>query len=60
MSEKTDSGFRLDIDDVKVEKKAEAACDTKLIKGIVLDKEVVHGGMPKSRKSQDCSHQLCS
>src|SRR3712207_139509 len=48
VSEKTDSGFRLDIDDVKVEKKAGGSIrDTKLIKGIVLDKEVVHGGMPK-------------
>jgi thermosome len=48
VSEKTDSGFRLDIDDVKVEKKAGGSLrDTKLIKGIVLDKEVVHGGMPK-------------
>src|SRR5215218_3162913 len=44
VSEKTDSGFRLDIDDVKVEKKAGGSLrDTKLIKGIVLDKEVVHG-----------------
>src|ERR687890_64961 len=48
VSEKTDSGFRLDIDDVKVEKKAGGSIrDTKLIKGIVLDKEIVHGGMPK-------------
>src|ERR687895_356097 len=48
VSEKTDSGFRLDVDDVKVEKKAGGSLrDTKLIKGIVLDKEVVHGGMPK-------------
>src|SRR5687768_3274143 len=48
VSEKTDSGFRLDIDDVKVEKKAGGSIrDTNLIKGIVLDKEVVHGGMPK-------------
>src|SRR3989475_8428891 len=48
VAEKTDSGFRLDIDDIKVEKKAGGSVrDTKLIKGIVLDKEVVHGGMPK-------------
>src|ERR687891_590876 len=48
VSEKTDSGFKLDIDDVKVEKKAGGSLhDTKLVKGIVLDKEVVHGGMPK-------------
>src|SRR5919109_1274570 len=48
VSEKTDSGFRFDVDDVKVEKKSGGSLrDTKLIKGIVLDKEVVHGGMPK-------------
>src|SRR6058998_2136847 len=48
VAEKTDSGYRLDIDDIKVEKKAGGSIrDTKLIKGIVLDKEVVHGGMPK-------------
>jgi thermosome len=48
VSEKSDSGYRLDIDDIKVEKKAGGSIrDTRLIKGIVLDKEVVHGGMPK-------------
>jgi archaeal chaperonin len=40
--------FKIDIDNIKVEKKAGGSIrDTKLIKGIVLDKEVVHGGMPK-------------
>src|ERR671932_2016432 len=48
VSEKSDSSYRVDIDDVKVEKKAGGSLhETKLIKGIVLDKEVVHGGMPK-------------
>jgi thermosome len=48
VSESNDSGHEVDIDDVKVEKKAGGSLrDTKLIKGIVLDKEVVHGGMPK-------------
>jgi archaeal chaperonin len=48
VSEQSDSGFRVDIDDIKVEKKAGGSLrDTKMIKGIVLDKEVVHGGMPK-------------
>jgi thermosome len=42
------NGYRVDLDDVKVEKKAGGSlADTKMIKGIVLDKEVVHGGMPK-------------
>ena len=48
VSESSESGYLVDIDDVKVEKKAGGSLrDTKLIKGIVLDKEVVHGGMPK-------------
>lgn len=48
VSEPRESGYLVDIDDVKVEKKAGGSLrDTKLIKGIVLDKEVVHGGMPK-------------
>jgi len=48
VADKTDSGYKMDVDDVKVEKKAGGSIkDTKLIKGIVLDKEVVHSGMPK-------------
>ena len=48
VSDKSDSGYKVDIDDIKVEKKAGGSLrDTTLIKGIVLDKEVVHGAMPK-------------
>ena len=48
VAEKVDTNYRLDIDDIKVEKKAGGSLrDTKLIKGIVLDKEIVHGQMPK-------------
>jgi len=48
VAEKVKDKFKVDIDDVKVEKKAgEALTDTKLINGIVLDKDVVHSGMPK-------------
>jgi archaeal chaperonin len=48
VSEKIGSVYKVDIEDVKVEKKAGGSLrDTKLIKGIVLDKEVVHGGMPR-------------
>ncbi|MHA2174131.1 MAG: thermosome subunit alpha [Candidatus Hodarchaeales archaeon] len=43
----TGSG-KIDIDDIKVEKKeGEDIESTLLVKGIVLDKEVVHAGMPK-------------
>jgi chaperonin GroEL (HSP60 family) len=48
VSETFDSKNKVDIDDIKVEKKAGGSLkDTTLIQGIVLDKEVVHGGMPK-------------
>ena len=48
VSDQSESGFKVDIDDVKVEKKAGGSLrDTRMIRGIVLDKEVVHGGMPK-------------
>ena len=48
VAEKTEEGYRVDVDDVKVEKKpGESITDTKLIRGIVIDKEVVHPGMPK-------------
>jgi archaeal chaperonin len=40
--------LKVDLDNIKVEKKAGGSMrDTKLVKGIVLDKEVVHAGMPK-------------
>jgi thermosome len=39
---------KVDIDNIKVEKKAGASIhDTQLIRGIILDKEVVHGAMPR-------------
>jgi len=48
VAEKSGDKYRVDIDDIKVEKKAGGSIsDTKFIHGIVLDKEVVHGGMPK-------------
>jgi thermosome len=52
VAEQTPEGWKADVDDVKVEKKAGGSLtDTTLIKGIVIDKEVVHQGMPKSVKN---------
>jgi archaeal chaperonin len=40
--------FKIDIDNIKVEKKAGGSLrDGQLIQGIVIDKEIVHVGMPK-------------
>jgi archaeal chaperonin len=48
VAEKRDKGYTVDIENVKVEKKPGGSLkDTRLIQGIVLDKEVVHSGMPK-------------
>ena len=45
---KEDGSYQVDIDNIKVEKKpGGSTSDTRMIRGIVLDKEVVHAGMPK-------------
>ena len=45
---KNGESYDVDIDDIKVEKKAGGSIkDSMIIQGIVLDKEIVHGGMPK-------------
>ncbi len=46
VTKKGDS-YSVDLDNIKVEKKTgESIRDTQIIKGIVLDKEIVHSGMP--------------
>lgn len=48
VAEKTPTGYKADVDDVLVEHKTgESLKDTSLINGIVIDKEIVHSGMPK-------------
>jgi thermosome len=48
VAEKAGDKYKVDIDNIKVEKKGGGSIrDTQLIHGIVLDKEIVHGGMPK-------------
>lgn len=45
------SGETVDVDDIKLEKRASGSMnDSQLIDGIVIDKEVVHSGMPKKRE----------
>ena len=49
--ESNNKKFKVDIDNIKIEKKPGGSIkDTKLINGIVLDREVVHGGMPRVLK----------
>ena len=48
VARKVGEDFTVDLDDIMVEKKpGESMSETKLIEGVVLDKEVVHSGMPK-------------
>jgi thermosome len=48
VAEKKGDVYKVDVDDVKVEKKTgESLIETSLINGIVLDKEIAHSGMPK-------------
>jgi thermosome len=52
IAEKLDGKYRADIDNIQVEKKhGGAVADTKLIKGLVLDKERIHPRMPRVQKN---------
>lgn len=56
-NKKNDGDYKVDLDNIKVEKKAGGSiADTLLVKGIVLDKEIVHSGMPT--KIQDAKIAL--
>ena len=47
LAEKEGERYKVDLDNIKVEKKHGGAIeDTELIKGVILDKEKVHPGMP--------------
>ena len=47
VAEKNNEKYTVDIDDIKVEKKSGGSIsDSAIVKGIVLDKEIVHSGMP--------------
>jgi thermosome len=51
IAEKTDEGYKVDIDNVKLEKRQGGGIeDTQLVQGIVIDKEIVHPTMPKRIK----------
>ncbi len=49
--EKVDNKIEVDTENIKIEKKeGGTAEDTELIRGVLIDKEVVHSGMPKEIK----------
>src|SRR3989338_4708057 len=48
VAEEKDGKTVIDLDQIKVEKKVGASLtDSELVKGVVVDKEIVHSGMPK-------------
>jgi thermosome len=48
VAEKANGQWRVDLDDIKLEKKEYGSIlDSRLIEGVVLDKEIVHPDMPK-------------
>ncbi|HLN46071.1 MAG TPA: thermosome subunit beta [Candidatus Sulfotelmatobacter sp.] len=48
VAQKVGESYLVDLDDIMVEKKpGESMSETRLIEGLVLDKDVVHSGMPK-------------
>ncbi len=51
VAETKNGKIRVDLDLIKVEKKSGGeVLDTELIRGVLVDKEIVHAGMPKSVK----------
>ena len=58
MEEKNNS-FKVNLDNIKIEKKTGGSIsDSELVQGIILDKEIVHSGMP--RKIEDAKIALIS
>ncbi len=48
VAEKDGESYDVDIDDIKVDKKAGGSIkDSEIVRGMILDKEIVHGGMPR-------------
>jgi thermosome len=60
ITEKVDGSLKADINFVKVDKKqGGSTLDTTLINGIILDKEIVHSGMPKVVKDAKIALLTC-
>jgi thermosome len=52
VKEKRGDAWMADIDNIQlIKKQGKSVLDTKLVKGVIVDKEVVHPGMPKSLKN---------
>jgi len=61
VAERVNDEWKVDLDNIKVEKKeGESLEDTVFIEGVVLDKEVVHPGMPRRVENARIALLACS
>ncbi|MFX0101218.1 MAG: thermosome subunit beta [Candidatus Hodarchaeota archaeon] len=61
VAENVDGEWRVDLDNIQIQKKkGESVEQTHLINGIILDKEVVHSGMPKIVKDAKIALLECA
>jgi thermosome len=61
IAEKTSTGYNVDLDNIQIlKKKGDGVEQTRLIEGIILDKEVVHSGMPKMLKNAKIALLECA
>ena len=61
IAEKSGNSWIVDLDNIQIlKKKGEGIEQTKLIEGIILDKEVVHSGMPKMLKNAKIALLECA
>ncbi|MCE4624779.1 MAG: TCP-1/cpn60 chaperonin family protein [Desulfurococcales archaeon] len=52
VAEPTDGGYKVDLDYIKIEKKKGGSLlDSQLVRGVVIDKEVVHPKMPRLKRN---------
>ncbi len=64
VAEKRGDSYTVDVDNVQlIKKEGKSLFDTELVKGIIVDKEVVHPGMPKTVKNPkiallDCALEI--
>ncbi len=61
VAEAGNGGHKVDIDNIKVEKKAGGSlADSELVAGIVIDKERVHAGMPRTVENANIAVLNCA
>ena len=58
--EETRGKYKVDIDNVRVEKKAGGSIrDTRLVQGLIIDKSIVHSGMPRRITNAKIALLMC-